>query len=188
MEDMPNDLSTWDERMMEQFIRENSAAFRLFASRVMDSGEDVDDVLQEAYIKLWTNRQQIGVVSSPRNYFYSILKNTIADYRDSSWKRLSSRLEGREVDVSDGGELEQHVIEVESARLIADAIAQLSPQAQKVMLMTLEERRMQEIAEELGVTLNTVKTIKYRALKRLSELLSPEDFLFLLSLCSTLLL
>ena len=188
MEDMPNDLSTWDERMMEQFIRENAAAFRLFASRLMDSGEDVDDVLQEAYIKLWTNRQQIGVVSSPRNYFYSILKNTIADYRDSSWKRLSSRLEGREVDVLDGGELEQHVIEVESARLIADAIAQLSPQAQKVMLMTLEERRMQEIAEELGVTLNTVKTIKYRALKRLSELLSPEDFLFLLSLCSTLLL
>ena len=119
MEDMPNDLSTWDERMMEQFIRENSAAFRLFASRLMDSGEDVDDVLQEAYIKLWTNRVQIGTVASPRNYFYSILKNTIADYRDSSWKRLSSRLEGREVDVSDGGELEQHVIEVESARLIA---------------------------------------------------------------------
>ena len=60
MEDMPNDLSTWDERMMGQFIRENAAAFRLFASRLMDSGEDVDDVLQEAYIKLWTSCGRTG--------------------------------------------------------------------------------------------------------------------------------
>ena len=42
---------------------------------------------------------------------------------------------------------------------------------------------MRSIADALGITVNTVKTVKYRALKRLSQLLSREDFHFLLLLC-----
>ena len=49
--------------------------------------------------------------------------------------------------------------------------------------MTLEERPLQEIAKELGVTVNTVKTVKYRALNRLSELLTPEDFATVVMMC-----
>ena len=41
---------------------------------------------------------------------------------------------------------------------------------------------MPEIADALGVSLNTVRTVKYRALERLSTLLSREDFLLLLLL------
>ena len=39
-----------------------------------------------------------------------------------------------------------------------------------------------EIADALGLSLNTVRTVKYRALKRLSDLLSKDDFLLLLFL------
>ena len=83
----------------------------------------------------------------------------------------------------DEGNFLLNILEAESSALIARAVMQLSPQSRKVILMTLEERQMQEIAETLGITVNTVKTIKYRALKRLSELLSREDFFILLLLC-----
>ena len=46
--------------------------------------------------------------------------------------------------------------------------------------MSLDGESMKDIACELDVTVNTVKTVKYRAIERLSELLSKEDFLLIL--------
>lgn len=48
--------------------------------------------------------------------------------------------------------------------------------------MSMEGKSIPEIAQELDLSINTVKTVKYRALKRLSSLLSKEDFLLLLLL------
>ena len=80
--EIPMDISTWDDKCMQAFIRENASMFRVFAFRYLQDEEAVDDVLQESYMKLWINRSKIGSVKSPRNYFFSIIKNTIADKRD----------------------------------------------------------------------------------------------------------
>ena len=48
---------------------------------------------------------------------------------------------------------------------------QLSPQSRQVMQMTLDEMSLADIAAALDVSVNTVKTIKYRALKRLENML-----------------
>lgn len=180
---LPLDVSRWDDKCMSVFIEENAAVFRTFALRYMDDADAVDDVLQEAYMRFWMRREQIGEVVSPRNYFFSVLKHTIADKRDYFSRSNGERVGDKGVDVSDEGAFVSNMLEAESSRLIAQAIEQLSPQSRQVILMTLEEERMQDIAAALGLTVNTVKTVKYRALKRLAQLLSREDFRFLLLLC-----
>ena len=97
--EIPMDISTWDDKCMQAFIRENASMFRVFAFRYLQDEEAVDDVLQESYMKLWINRSKIGSVKSPRNYFFSIIKNTIADKRDYFPK---GRKELVPADVSDG--------------------------------------------------------------------------------------
>ena len=42
--------------------------------------------------------------------------------------------------------------------------------------MELEGKSFDEIAQALDLSVNTVRTVHYRMLKRLGELLSPEDF------------
>lgn len=54
------DISTWDDKCMQAFIRENASMFRVFAFRYLQDEEAVDDVLQESYMKLWINRSKIG--------------------------------------------------------------------------------------------------------------------------------
>lgn len=49
------DISTWDDKCMQAFIRENASMFRVFAFRYLQDAEVVDDVLQESYMKLWIN-------------------------------------------------------------------------------------------------------------------------------------
>ena len=54
--EIPMDISTWDDKCMQAFIRENASMFRVFAFRYLQDEEAVDDVLQESYMKLWINR------------------------------------------------------------------------------------------------------------------------------------
>lgn len=182
-QNVSSDISKWDDQCMQAFIKENAAVFRVFALRYISDPDAADDLLQEAYMKFWLRRNTIGVVNSPRNYFFSVLKNLISDRRNIYARQAGESLEQHDTDMPDEGNFLLNILEAESSALIARAVMQLSPQSRKVILMTLEERQMQEIAETLGITVNTVKTIKYRALKRLSELLSREDFFILLLLC-----
>ena len=175
--EIPMDISTWDDKCMQAFIRENASMFRVFAFRYLQDEEAEDDVLQESYMKLWINRSKIGSVKSPRNYFFSIIKNTIADKRDYFPKGRKALVPA---DVSDDGLLLRNIIEAQSIRMIGEAIMQLSPQSRQVMQMTLDEMSLADIAAALDVSVNTVKTIKYRALKRLATMLLREDFLLLL--------
>ena len=175
--EIPMDISTWDDKRMQAFIRENASMFRVFAFRYLQDEEAVDDVLQESYMKLWINRSKIGSVKSPRNYFFSIIKNTIADKRDYFPKGRKALVPAV---VSDDGLLLRNIIEAQSIRMIGEAIMQLSPQSRQVMQMTLDEMSLADIAAALDVSVNTVKTIKYRALKRLATMLLREDFLLLL--------
>lgn len=180
--EFPPDISTWDEHTMEEFIRRNSPVFHAFAGRYVDDPDAIDDFLQEAYVKLWTHRHDIGRVSSPHNYFFTILRHTIIDKWAWQSRRDPSVDEDTYLDISSGETFIDNLIATESSRLIAEAIGKLSPQSRQVIALLAEGKSMPEIAELLGVSLNTVRTVKYRALERLSGLLSREDLLVLLFL------
>ncbi len=180
--ELPADISLWDEKCMQIFIEENSAMFRVFASRYVTDMDMINDFLQEAYIRLWNHRASIGRVDSLRNYFFTLLYHIIVDKR-SYLSRNDISLEEKEVlELTSETSLFESIIEAESSHLIAEALKKLSSQSRQVILFSIEGKNMAQIAEELHVTVNTVKTVKYRALKRLSELLSKEDFLLLLFL------
>ena len=181
--DIPSDISTWNDQDLRAFIKENAAVFRAFAGRYIHDPDVVDDVLQEAYIKLWTNRGKIGEVRSLRNYFFTIVKHVILDNKSYYLPENMERDEASYENISDEDVFLQNIMEVEASNMITQAILKLSPQSQKVTLMSIEGESMKEIAEALDVTVNTVKTVKYRALERLSELLSKEDFLLFVGSC-----
>ena len=81
---------------------------------------------------------------------------------------------------------ERRIMEVEASELIARAVMKLAPQGQQVIRMELEGKTFDEIAKALALSVNTVKTVHYRMLKRLAELLSREDFRLLLLLLGDL--
>lgn len=184
--ELPLDISTWDEWCMQQFIKENAALFHVFISQYVKDADSIDDFLQEAYIRLWTHRKSIGEVASIRNYFYTIIYHVIIDkYNAFSPKPDDVSLDEIGVNIPVEENLTRNIIKAESSHLIAEAIRKLSPQSQKVIFMSLQGKTLNEIAEALNLSINTIKTIKYRALKRLSELLPREEFFILLILLGT---
>ncbi len=78
------------------------------------------------------------------------------------------------------GALLRNIIEAQSVRMIGEAIMQLSPQSRQVMQMTLDEMSLADIAAALNVSVNTVKTIKYRSFETTGNHAFARGFLLLL--------
>lgn len=137
--ELPSDLSIWDERCMKIFIETNSALFRVFASRYVKDIDIIDDFLQEAYIKLWTHRKSIGEVKSLRNYFYTLLYHTILDKQASTPTHKVS-IESPEIqEIPSDSSLFHHTY-CGNGKCPAHhrGIKKLSKQSNQVLLMSME--------------------------------------------------
>ena len=70
----------------------------------------------------------------------------------------------------------------ETLRILRAAIAQLPPQTREVILVSLDGKNNNEIAETLDISINTVKTLKKNAYKFLRESLGSRNLYILLFL------
>lgn len=80
-------------------------------------------------------------------------------------------LNGKEEDFYD------HVMDAEMCRLLNEAIAKLPSQSRQVILLLLEGKSMEEIAKLLSISVNSVRTYKFRAINSLRESLRNYPFL-----------
>ncbi|WP_439185544.1 RNA polymerase sigma factor [Carboxylicivirga taeanensis] len=172
-------------------IEYNSTAFkdifiRLFptmcmlASRILNDGEKAKDIAQEAFVKLWQNdAEEFTDENAMRAYLYVLVKNAcislIRKEKKTSNTPLNDELPAAEKVVLD------EILREETYQLLRSAIEELSPQASQVVNLALKGYSNLDIADELGVTLNTVKTVKKRAYKALRDKLGSQFVSILLT-------
>ena len=77
---------------------------------------------------------------------------------------------------------EETIIEEEVSSEVYEAIKDLSPQARKIVILSMNGLTNPEIAEDLQVSVNTVKTLKKVAYKKLRERLKGIHWITLLML------
>ena len=73
-------------------------------------------------------------------------------------------------------------MEEEMSRLLDEAINKLSKQGEQVIMGLLEGKTLQQIADEMEISINSVKTYKLRAIQTLRTLLKYTPFLILMIL------
>lgn len=70
------------------------------------------------------------------------------------------------------------LIEEETYRILTQAIEKLPLQSAKIIKLTLEGKQNKEISEIMGISVNSVKTLKYNAIHNLKY--SLKDYFYLL--------
>lgn len=145
---------------------------------VKDDGE-AEDIAQEAFIKLWNNRDRYDDISSLKSFLYITVKNLSLNNlrKDKLGRKYSESL-----DKEDYLHFNNQIIEEETFRILHKAIDGLPKQSSKIMILCLQGLQNKEIAERLLVSVNTVKTLKYKSLKALRASLNDYFFLLLLIL------
>ncbi|QQS60952.1 MAG: sigma-70 family RNA polymerase sigma factor [Candidatus Moraniibacteriota bacterium] len=140
------------------------------------SSEEAHDLLQESFIKAYSNLNGFDVTLSFSSWMYRIVYHQVI----SAYRKKSIRPEGHLLDIDDEilGRIktEENILKdierKDISRLVQEAIESLDEKYREVIVLYyLEEKNYQEISDILEKPPGTIATLLNRAKKKLRELL-----------------
>ena len=143
---------------------------------VIGNADDAQDAAQEAFLKCWRSRHTMDDVVNVRAWIFRIGLNAAKDHQRSAWKRKSRPLPDDDLmtptrDGPPGDSLEDR----ETVSQLRDALTRLRPEEREVFLLRQNgELTYEQIAEQRGAPVGTVKTQMRAALQKLRKVLNPE--------------
>lgn len=159
-------LRQGDEKELKKFYLFYFPHFLSFALRYIPTEELCRDIVQEVFIAYWESHEEFDNVIPLKVYFYRAIRNKCLNViRDNKYRSFVSLSEVDEYSSKDF--LEDNVVREEISMLVQEEITHLSPQEQKIVRLSLVGKSNQEIAEQLSISINTVKTHKQRAYNEL---------------------
>jgi RNA polymerase sigma-70 factor (family 1) len=159
------------------------------AYRYLKSREMTEDAVQQIFVNFWVNRLKINENLNIKSLLFTSLKNhtlnVIRDNHKAIEKNYEILVESiTDVEGGEGADLLEDSIEMTDQ--IEKAVATLSPQRRQIFyLKIMEGCSNQQIAEKLGISVNTVKVQYYHVLKEIREYVS-KNMLSSLALISCL--
>lgn len=145
-----------------------------FSFQIVKSKQQAQDLAQEAFIRYWNCRETVAVNNCAiKNYLYSTVKNLSFNVIRHN-KIVDAYANSKKEEL-----LDRPVIE---ALIKAEVLAELHlaiqslPEEYRVISLKgfLEQKRNQEVANELNMSVNTVKKRKQKALQLLRLKLSSD--------------
>ncbi len=146
-------------RWFTEEVHPHGAQLKSYLHGTFPSVGDVDDVVQESYLRVWKARAA-GPVSSAKSFLFSVARHVALDLLR---KKRNSRTESlgslEDLGVMDSGpnalELLSHKEKVD---LLSDAIAALPDRCREVILLhKIDGLAQREVAQRLGLSLRTVE-------------------------------
>lgn len=138
----------------------------------------IEDVVQEVYLKLWENRDEIEI-QYIKTYLFHAAKNRVLNHLRDEQNRhyLLENWFNQQKQEKQGKEcydLEQFTT------LLYKAIDQLPEKCREIFLLSRQEKlTYKQIAEKLDISVKTVEAQMGIALKRIRETLATASFSFL---------
>lgn len=156
----------------EAFAEHGSALFA-FALNALGDRVEAEDCVQEAYIRAWRSRDRFDASrGSARTWLFAITRNLVID---------SLRARARRPTPADSVKIEQAIEPVTEDASIVDrlavfeALATLTPEHREVIAaVQLDGIGYQELSEQTGVPVATLRTRMYYGLRALRACLGED--------------
>lgn len=131
--------------------------------------DEAEDVVLEVFHQFWRSRDTINIHSSLSAFLYVSVKNRIYDYRRKL--KLNTPLEDIHGDTMASQEGPDHTLNYKEAAENIEKLIRLLPERMQLIFRMNREDELsyQEIADLLEISINSVKTQMYRAIKFLKE-------------------
>ena len=151
---------------MENLFRYQYRPLCIFALHYLKDIDASEDVVQEAFGVLWEKLSAGEKVVNQKGYLYSVVKNRSFDIlRKRGLGGEAITLEGSVEDIE-----EPTVEDAEVEARLWTAIDTLPEKCREIFLMSKRDGlKQEEIASELGISLQTVKNQVSKALKILKD-------------------
>lgn len=140
-----------------------------FANKYLRDKQGAEDISQEVFIELWKQREKFESIDQIKAFLYLSAKNkclNVLKHTDVKDKHIQDTIAISEFE---DDPFEENVIKTEVNAYINEVIESLPPQRKKIIILSMNGLKNNEIAEELGISVNTVKLQKKIAYEKLKE-------------------
>ncbi len=163
-------LQKGDEDAFSRVFDQYNRLFYALAYRFLKSREEAEDAVQYTFMKLWEERTRLDFRSGVRSLLYTILKNHVLnELRHRNLVYEKNYLMAQEIDDTDDGFLKAYEERNMQEQLII-AINKLPAQKSIICMMKLNSGLSnQEIADQMQITVATVKSHYTQAIKMLRQ-------------------
>ncbi len=146
------------------FLEYEAQLKRFVLKRVKDKDE-ADDILQQLYLKLYRNCEQLQQVQNMSAWLYQVTRNAVNDYFRGQGKSISI---AKEEEIADDLKQEPNQLEVE---MLVLPLLQLLPPAyaEPLRLSEIEGISQKEVAERLGISYSGAKSRVQRGRQLLKQ-------------------
>jgi RNA polymerase sigma-70 factor (ECF subfamily) len=139
--------------------------------------EDALDIVQETFLKIYQKIHYYEAGRSFKNWILQVAKNLCIDrYRKNHKKHDQKALGGDEIEeihLTDEKGTERNS-DADIKRIVAKCLKQLPERQRMIFVMKhYNELKYKDIAETLGIAVGTVKSLNFKAVNRLRNLINP---------------
>lgn len=156
-----------NKRLWESTYRTYYPALCRFAFRYLQDAQKAEDVVQSVFLKILEGHAEKADASYFVNYLYRSVRNACINEVNQTSRR-DQILQNTPSLNEDESDLFLEIIQSEFYRLLMAEIDELPAQMSHIFKMAyLEEKTNPQIADELQLSIHTVKATKYSAKKKL---------------------
>lgn len=155
-----------------------------FVFSITKSEYIAEEILQEVFIKIWTNRESIDINRSFESFIFTITRNLTYNYLRDASRREAIRNELWTNVVAQHQEVESNLIFEEYKEIVEDIIQNLPVQKRSIYQLSRQEGKSNsEIAAILGISPKTVRNHMWSTMSTIRTQLKPyiDDTLRLLA-------
>ena len=146
------------------------------ANRFLGDKTAAQDIVQEAFARLWELQGKNKNIENIDNYMYMLVHNLSLEWlrtRKLQAKYLNNH-PLKEVNIFNV------IVEADVAMQILAEIEKLPPRSKQVMQLAFQGLDNQQIAQEINISVSSVKTLKYKSIDKLKAIFSSYTLLKIL--------
>lgn len=137
---------------------------------LVENKADAEDILQEAYYKLWNKREELGDIRQPEAFCVTLVKNLCLDFLRSPERRRQQEEIGKADQLEMESSPEKELEIQDKIGLLRRWINQLpTHQRQVIKLREIDECSLDEIEQLTGLTSGHIRVLLFRARKLIRE-------------------
>ena len=150
----------------------------LFAKKYLNNYDDAEDIVQEVFVELWNQRAKFESLNQIKAFMYLSVKNKCLNFiKHQQVKEKYAIACSRD---NTEAAFDEAVIEAEVVNNLNDEINKLPEQQKQVILLSMQGLSVEEVADNMQISTNTVKMHKKLAYKQLREKIGSANLLLLL--------
>ncbi|AWW32260.1 RNA polymerase sigma-70 factor [Echinicola strongylocentroti] len=179
-----SELNQSENSTIEQLVDGNEQAFSVLFEeyspqvyyiglKYLKSQDLANDVVQDTFLKLWNYRSHIDASQAIKPLIVTFAKRIILNLIRDEKRKIVKHLEIYTMSSNSSNKTEEQIIFNETNQVYQEAVKSLPERRREVFLLkSAQGKSNEEVAEELGLSVNTVKSQYTKALQAIRAFVS----------------